>query len=112
MKKILIVLMALVMLSGCIVQSEGERVGTISKFSHKGLIVSTWEGDMILGSTGSSGNADNTWRFTVEDTRVAEKVKEYQRTGRSVVLKYRQEVFVASWRGDTDYMVYDVDFTK
>jgi hypothetical protein len=112
MKKLLLILICITFASGCIVKSEGERVGTISKFSEKGIFVSTWEGDAILGGVGASGNSENTWKFTVEDSAVAERVKKFHKTGKLVVLKYRQEMFVAPWRGDTHYFVEGVEFAS
>ena len=112
MKKLIVVAMCLCFISGCITKSEGERVGTISKFSKKGVIVSTWEGEAILGGTGASGNTDNTWSFSIEDEGLVEKVKEFHRSGKLVVLKYRQEMFVAGWRADTNYFITDVEFAK
>ena len=112
MKKLIVVAMCLCFLSGCIVKSEGERVGTVSKFAKKGVLISTWEGEAILGGAGASGNQDNTWHFSVEDEAVVEKIKPIYKSGRLVVLKYRQEMFVAGWRADTNYFITDVEFAK
>ena len=66
------------LLAGCGEYSDGVRIGTIQKFSYKGLVAKTWEGEMLLGglkrktSTDSNGNSStsmvaNIWAFTVED---------------------------------------------
>lgn len=112
MRKLIVVALCVCFLAGCVTQSEGERVGTISKFSKRGIIVSTWEGDVILGGTGASGNKDNTWSFTVEDEGLVEKVKGFHRSGNLVVLSYRQEMFVGGWRGDTHYFITNIEFAK
>jgi len=36
--------------------SEGNRAGLLQKFSHRGQIFKTWEGEMILSSVRSSQN--------------------------------------------------------
>jgi len=48
--------------------SEGERSGVIFKFSSKGLIWKSWEGEMNLG--GMRGAVTNTWKFTLKDDRL------------------------------------------
>ena len=112
MRKLMCVLVVLATTMGCIQTSEGERVGTVSKFSKKGVLISTWEGEAILGGQGASGNQDNIWRFSVEDEAVAEKVKEFSASGKLVVLQYKQEMFVAGWRADTNYFVQDVRYAE
>ena len=110
MKKLMCIMVILAMAAGCITRSEGDRVGTISKFAKKGVFISTWEGEAILGGQGASGNQDNTWYFSVEDEAVVEKIKKFKDTGRLVVLQYKQEMFVAGWRADTNYFIQDVKF--
>lgn len=112
MRKLTCTLVILAMTMGCIQTSEGERVGTISKFSKKGILISTWEGEAILGGQGASGNQDNTWQFSVEDESVAEKLKKFSASGKLVVLQYKQEMFVSGWRADTNYFVQDVRYAE
>lgn len=112
MKRMIFAVMILAMAMGCIQTSEGERIGTISKFSKKGVLVSTWEGEAILGGQGASGNQDNTWNFSVDDDAVVEKLKKMSASGRLVVLQYRQEMFVASWRADTNYLIQNVRYAE
>ena len=104
----LVVLAMAVLLSGCIVTSEGESVGTVSVLTHKGLFIKTWEGSLILGGSGASGNRDNTWYFSVERPEVVEKLRKAQKSAKVVSLVYAKEMFVAPWRGDQNYMVVDV----
>lgn len=45
--KISWVLIILVLfISGCLEYSDGQRVGIVTKFSQKGLIWKTWEGEL------------------------------------------------------------------
>lgn len=92
-------------LPGCYTVSEGERVGTITKLSNKGVLIKTWEGEMVLGGSGASGNAQNTWSFTVEDPAVVEQVRAAQKNTAVVSLAYKEELFAAPWRGDTKHFV-------
>ena len=105
---LMLLAIVLCVLPGCYTVSEGERVGTITKFSNKGILVKTWEGEMVLGGSGASGNAQNTWSFTVEDPAVVEKIRSAQKQTQVVSLAYKEELYVAPWRGDTHHFVHDV----
>src|SRR5262245_59606988 len=59
--------------------SEGERVGVIVKFSHKGVIWKSWEGEMHLGGAraGGDGAVPNLWHFSLrrgEEGSLVQKV--------------------------------------
>lgn len=72
--------------------SEGDRTGTISKLSRKGITFKSWEGEMVLGGVraGENGSAvANVWRFHVPD-HLAAKVQAAQTKGAAVTLHYRQ----------------------
>lgn len=113
----LLVLIA-VIFGGCymvtdISYSEGERTGIITKFSHRGVFVKIWEGEMSLGgirSTGTSSSNDlsSTWAFSVTDPAVIQKIQHAQRAGGINTLHYKQTLNPASWRSTTGYYVIDV----
>lgn len=115
MKRALAFGMAL-MLAGCGEYSDGERVGTIQKFSRKGLVSKTWEGEMLLGglrrkstsTTDSGGNSHtsssmvaNVWEFTVEDPALVAKVKKLIDEGAVIRAHYRQEYMTHPFRTET-----------
>ena len=52
--------------------SSGERAGWVQKFSHKGWVCKTWEGELALVSL--PGTTVEKFHFTVHDDSVAEKV--------------------------------------
>ena len=111
MKRFILIWLVLAMawlLSGCIVTSEGESVDTVSVLTNKGLFIKTWEGSLILGGSGASGNNENTWYFSVEKPEVVEKLRKAQKSAKVVSLVYAKEMFVAPWRGDQQYMIIDV----
>jgi hypothetical protein len=82
--------------------SEGERSGLLQKFSRKGWICKTWEGEVAMSYL--PGMAPVLWDFTVRDDAVATKVNEG--LGRKVVLHYHEHRGVpTSCFGETPYFV-------
>jgi hypothetical protein len=92
---------------GSMTYSEGERTGTITKFSHRGMVIKTWEGELNMGGFDQGGVA-STWAFSVDDPAIVEKIHQAQREGGRWTLKYRQQFSKQSWRGATDYFIVDV----
>jgi hypothetical protein len=85
--------------------SEGDRSGILQKFSRKGWICKTYEGELALSYT--PGLAPVIWTFSVRDDAVANKVKDAE--GKRVVLHYREHRGVPSeCFGETQYFVDDV----
>jgi hypothetical protein len=85
--------------------SNGERAGWVQKFSNKGWLCKTWEGEMAMVSL--PGSTVEKFHFTVWDDKVAEKVN--QAMGKRVSLQYAQKVGIpTSCFGDTRYYVTDV----
>ncbi len=83
--------------------SEGTRSGELIKFSHKGVAIKTWEGEISQGISGAQ-----IFSFSVEDNKkdIIQKLEEFQ--GRYVKLKYKERFAKISWLGDTKYFVIDV----
>lgn len=89
--------------------SEGERTGTISKFSHAGMFLKTWEGELIMGGVGSkTDSVANVWQFTVSDAKVVEQIQKAQRAGGVNTLHYKQTYFTSPLHGRTNYFVTSV----
>ena len=89
--------------------SDGYRAGILQKFSHKGTIFKTYEGEMILSSVESSNNvalASEKFYFSVQQSNVVEKLDSLQ--GKFVVVHYRQKNATLPWRGESVYMVDNV----
>lgn len=85
--------------------SEGERAGYVQKFSHKGWLCKTWEGEIALVTM--PGAIPDKFEFTVRDDAVAERINAV--AGQRVILHYEQHKFVpSSCFGDTEYFVVDV----
>jgi hypothetical protein len=85
--------------------SEGERAGYVQKFSKKGWICKTWEGDLSMINI--PGAAPERWMFTVRDDSVAQLINSYM--GKQVSLHYEEHPGVpTSCFGDTRYYVTGV----
>jgi len=82
--------------------SEGERAGTLQKFSRKGWLCKTWEGELMQPT--APGVAPTIWDFTVRDEVTARGIE--SGLGRRVVLHYREHRGIpSSCFGDTRYWV-------
>jgi hypothetical protein len=89
--------------------SDGYRAGLLQKFSHKGNIFKTYEGEMILSSVSSTANvaiASEKFFFSVKSRGLARKLDTIQ--GQMVIVHYLQKNGVLFWRGETEYLVDSV----
>lgn len=87
------------------VYASGDRAGYVQKFSKKGWLCKTWEGDLAMVTL--PGTAPEIFSFTVRDEAVAKKVE--QSVGQRVSLHYEQHRGIPSnCFGDTEYFVTDV----
>jgi len=85
--------------------SEGERAGYVQKFSKKGWICKTWEGELALVSM--PGTVAEKFYFTVRDDVVADYIN--QSLGKRVTLSYQQHKGVpTTCFGETEYFVIAV----
>ncbi len=85
--------------------SEGDRAGILQKFSRKGWVCKTWEGELAM--TTVPGVAPTLWNFTVRDAAVAKQVA--AGLGRRVVLQYAEHRGVpTTCFGETAYYVDSV----
>ena len=85
--------------------SEGERAGWVQKFSEKGWICKTWEGELAMVNI--PGTAPEIFRFSVRDDAVASEILRHM--GERVTLRYEQHVGVpSSCFGETEYFVTSV----
>ena len=85
--------------------SKGARAGVLQKFSEKGWICKTWEGELAM--TTVPGVAPTLWTFSVRDARTAEQIS--ARLGQRVMLHYTEHRGVPTkCFGDTQYYVDSV----
>ena len=89
--------------------SEGYRAGLLQKFSYRGTIFKTYEGEIILSTITSTKDvtlASEKFFFTVSDENVAKKFSELE--GRLIVVHYTEKKGTLFWRGDSPYIVDSV----
>lgn len=90
--------------------SDGDRTGVITKFSNKGIMWKSWEGQLNLG--GMVKNSDdqmvpNVWEFTVTDEAIVPQVQAAQAAGHPVTLHYTQWLLNPVWI-DSQYEITSV----
>lgn len=86
--------------------SDGYRAGLLQKFSRKGAIFKTYEGELVLSSIAGNNNAviaSEKFFFSVTMDSLAMNLDTLQ--GRSVIVHYRQKNAPIFWRGDSPYIV-------
>ena len=89
--------------------SEGERAGWVQKFSHKGWVCKTWEGEMAMVTM--PGTVAEKFAFTVRDDSVAKRLN--AAVGKRMALHYEQHKWVpSSCFGETEYFVTDLRVTE
>jgi hypothetical protein len=85
--------------------SSGERAGYVQKFSRKGWLCKTWEGELAMVAV--PGSMPEKFYFTVRNDSVAGLIN--QSLGKRVALHYEQHKGVpTSCFGETEYFVNDV----
>jgi len=85
--------------------SQGERAGYVQKFSRKGWLCKTWEGELAMVTL--PGTMAEKFFFTVQSDSVADLVN--ASLGKRVALTYRQHVGVpTTCFGETEYYVVAV----
>lgn len=101
--------------------SSGYRAGTMMKFSKKGTVLKTYEGQLNLGMVLNEPEAQHTpttvnnlWSFTVKsgDTATIRKIEHALLTGTRVKLHYNEKFVRLFWRGDTKYFVDEAELMK
>jgi hypothetical protein len=86
--------------------SDGNRAGFLQKFSRRGNVFKTYEGELVMSGIQSSNGmvlSPEKFYFSVDDERVAEKVRALENN--KVVLHYKEKKGTLPWRGDSRYIV-------
>ncbi len=85
--------------------ASGERAGYVQKFSRKGWLCKTWEGEMAMVTM--PGTVAEKFLFTAANDSVAETVN--KSLGKRVALQYDQHRWIpTSCFGDTEYFISGV----
>lgn len=82
--------------------SDGHRAGYVQKFSRKGWLCKTWEGELAMVNV--PGAVQERWDFSVRNDSIAQLISNSM--GQRVSLDYQQHGGVpTSCFGDTQYFV-------
>ena len=84
--------------------ASGDRAGYVQKFSKKGWVCKTWEGEIAMANL--PGAMPEVFAFTVRDETVAGQINAH--LGARVVLGYEQHLGLPSCFGETQYWVTNV----
>ena len=85
--------------------SEGDRAGYVQKFSKKGWLCKTWEGELAMSPV--PGSPPQMFPFSVKDDAVARELQESM--GKQVDLTYKEHRGIpTSCFGETNYYVTNV----
>lgn len=89
--------------------SDGERAGYLQKFSSKGWLCKTWEGELLM--TTVPGVIPEKFEFTVRDPAIAGQLM--AAAGKRVILSYAQHKGLpSSCFGDSQYFVERVQISQ
>lgn len=89
--------------------SEGYRAGLLQKFSSKGNLFKTYEGELILSSVSSNRDvtlASEKFLFSLSNKALVRQLDTLQ--GENIIVHYKQKNSVIFWRGDSPYLVDSV----
>ena len=85
--------------------STGERAGWVQKFSHKGWLCKTWEGEMAMVTM--PGTMSEKFIFTAWNSDIVSQITSSM--GRRVALSYEQKKGLpSSCFGDSEYWITGV----
>jgi hypothetical protein len=85
--------------------SDGDRVGYVQKFSHRGWLCRTWEGELAM--TPVPGATPQIFSFTVRDDDTVKRIKDAE--GKRVALHYKEKRGIpSSCFGDTTYFISEI----
>jgi lysophospholipid acyltransferase (LPLAT)-like uncharacterized protein len=88
--------------------SDGERAGFVQKFSRKGWICKTWEGELAMVTL--PGTMSEKFPFTVRDEAVAQFLN--ANVGKRITVHYEQRKWIpSSCFGETEYFVTEARVT-
>ena len=86
--------------------SSGERAGYVQKFSRKGWVCKTWEGEIAMANL--PGTMPQIFNFSVRDAAVAEQIN--KSLGQRVRIHYEQHKGIPTdCFGETEYFVTKVE---
>lgn len=89
--------------------SDGLQGGKMQKISKKGNLFKTWEGYLLISLSTDNSNLSimtKEFPFSVTTDSIAHVLENYE--GKRVKVRYKQKNGTLPWRGDSEYLVYEV----
>lgn len=94
--------------------SEGNRAGRLIKFSSRGYVFKTYEGEINLGGVTNAANGNimmnYMWDFSVADPIVADSLSKLE--GKDIRVHYKEKLTKLPWRGETKFIVDNVELIR
>jgi hypothetical protein len=85
--------------------SGGDRSGIVQKFSQKGWVCKTWEGELLM--TAAPGMVPEKFLFTVRSDDMVKRIN--STLGKRVILHYEQHKGLpTTCFGETEYFITDL----
>jgi hypothetical protein len=117
MKKVLsIVILVIVVILAVVIWwryyfvfGEGVKAGNLNFFVKKGYVFKTYEGRLIqdgFKSTAPGALQSNEFEFSVTSDSIAAILE--QNSGKQVELRYKEYLHKLPWRGNSNYVVFEV----
>lgn len=118
MKKLLLAVSLITLISSSMAvadcYSDGVRTGVIQKLSKKGLVIKSWEGELVTDGLKLKNSkravSGNVWTFSTQDAAVAKQLDDYMLSGEPVALRYCEVFFNIAT--DTAYRITKVTPVK
>ena len=96
--------------------SDGYRGGTLIKLSRKGVMFKSLEGQLNIGTfldNGKDKPMSPIWDFSVKnDPKLYETLNQAILTNKRVKLHYNEMFVKLPWRGETNYIVDEVEIVN
>lgn len=96
--------------------SDGDRAGTVTKFSRRGYLFKTFEGELLQGGfsegTGQLNAKEFLFSVSPGQDSVITRIESALLSGKRVRLHYEEKYFRFFWMGDSKYYVTEVDFAQ
>jgi hypothetical protein len=94
MSKYLLLILSIILISGCWETEKGEKIGTIVKLNKQGFFIKTRECEIIRGGfNNGSGSFGKAFDFTIEDDSMSQIADKALNEQKLVKVKYHKEWF-------------------
>lgn len=101
MKSILLAILTAIVLSGCIQNGDGEKIGTVVRINKSGVLCPTDEVEIVRGGlSNGSGAVGGIFDATAEDPAILQKLKDAMEHQREVKITFTSEVFTLCRSGN------------